>query len=104
MGWQDRPYYRDRSYGSGNPLLWIFMGSVSLGRWFGIEVKIHASLIVFIVITLLLPGSVDGIRNAAILSALLFGSVLLHEFGHCFGSRSVGGSPSEIMMTPLGGL
>jgi len=33
-----------------------------------------------------------------------FGIVLLHEFGHCFASRWVGGERDEIMMTPLGGL
>ena len=32
MGWQDRPYYRDRSSGSGgSALTWLLNGSVSLG-------------------------------------------------------------------------
>jgi Zn-dependent protease len=35
---------------------------------------------------------------------LLFGSVLLHEFGHCFGCRAVGGRADNILMWPLGGL
>ena len=34
----------------------------------------------------------------------LFLIILLHEFGHCFAARSVGGSAEEIIMTPLGGL
>ena len=35
---------------------------------------------------------------------ILFGIVLLHEFGHCFAARWTGGDAQEIMMTPLGGL
>ena len=36
--------------------------------------------------------------------AILFVSVLLHEFGHCFGARIMGGRGEEILMWPLGGL
>ena len=36
--------------------------------------------------------------------SILFGVILLHEFGHCFAARWVGGSADDIMMTPLGGL
>ena len=35
---------------------------------------------------------------------ILFLIILLHEFGHCFAARSVGGEADEILMTPLGGL
>src|SRR5205807_4989903 len=41
---------------------------------------------------------------AAGLIALLFLSVLLHEFGHCFGARFVDGDAHEILLWPLGGL
>jgi len=34
----------------------------------------------------------------------LFVIVLLHEYGHCFAARSVGGNAEEIILTPLGGL
>src|SRR5579862_8211454 len=104
MGWQDRPYYRDRGTGPGNPLMWLLSGSVSLGTWFGINVRVHASMIAFIVLTLLMPSSMGGWHNAVTSMALLFVIVLLHEFGHCLGSYMVGGRPSEILMHPLGGL
>ena len=104
MGWQDRPYNRERNPGSFNPMQWIVSGSVPLGTWFNIEVRAHASLILYIVFTLLGPGSVGGWKNASTSMAILFISVLLHEFGHCFGSYSVGGQPSQILMHPLGGL
>jgi stage IV sporulation protein FB len=35
---------------------------------------------------------------------MLFTVILLHEFGHCFAARSVGGSADEVLLTPLGGL
>ena len=35
---------------------------------------------------------------------ILFNSVLLHEFGHCFAARWVGGHADDILMWPLGGL
>ena len=35
---------------------------------------------------------------------LLFGIILLHEFGHCFGARYVDGDAKEILIWPLGGL
>ena len=39
-----------------------------------------------------------------VILSLLFLSVLLHEFGHVFGARFVGGDCQEILMWPLGGL
>lgn len=36
--------------------------------------------------------------------AILFGTVLVHEFGHCFATRRVGGEVSHILLWPLGGL
>ena len=103
MGWQDRPYYRDRSSGPTNPLMWLLSGSVSLGVWFGIHVRVHAMMVVFIALTILLRQF--GTWHLSIESmAILFVVVLLHEFGHCYGSWLVGGQPSQILMHPLGGL
>src|SRR5258708_16846974 len=103
MGWQDRPYYRDRSHGPMNPLQWLVSGSLSLGTWFGIHVRMHASMVVFIAWMLVFRGMGSWL-NTVISMASLFGIVLLHEFGHCYGSHLVGGQPSEILMHPLGGL
>lgn len=35
---------------------------------------------------------------------MLFGIILLHELGHCFGARAVGGEAKEVLIWPLGGL
>ncbi len=105
MGWEDRPYYRDQRPGSSNPLMWLLTGSVPLFTAFGIRVRAHASLIVIGVLVLLLgwgPGATVSHRVQFV--TILFGIVLLHEFGHCFAARWTGGTADEILMTPLGGL
>src|SRR6266851_2229986 len=88
-----------------DPFSWAF----PLGRFFGIPVKVNV-LFPLVAAGLILraafqkdvvPGSwID----AAMLMALLFVVVLLHEFGHCFGARAVDGDAQEILMWPLGGL
>src|SRR4051794_14999246 len=105
MGFEDRPYYRDSTGSSGNPMMWLLTGSVPLFTVIGIRVRLHASLLVFIVLVLLF-GLGEGSNVAARVQsmAVLFVIILLHEFGHCFAARSTGGSAEEILMTPLGGL
>jgi stage IV sporulation protein FB len=106
MPWQDRPYYRDRSESRTNPLMWLLTGSVPLFTVFGIRVRMHASMILLIVLELALSQTTYGlgVKNAFTALTILFCSVLLHEFGHCFGARYVGGDADEILMWPLGGL
>ena len=93
-----------------DPMSWSF----SIGRLFGVLIRIHIAFPI-VVLGLLLstamrqppPGYVypEGLWiDVALISAMLFVSVLLHEFGHCFGARSVGGNAEQILMWPLGGL
>ena len=42
--------------------------------------------------------------DVAVILGLMFLSVLLHEFGHCFAARRVDGDADEILLWPLGGL
>jgi len=105
MGWEDRPYYRDRG-GSRASVLWsILGGSVPLFTAFGIRVRAHASLF-FLIATVILFDYVKGfgIQARAISMAMLVLVVILHEFGHCFAARSVGGTAEDILLWPLGGL
>jgi Zn-dependent protease len=106
MAWQDRPYYRGNSSGAGNPLSWLLSGSMPLFTAFGIRVRAHASMVILIALTLIMSGARGGlgIWNAMTGSTILFGIILLHEFGHCFAARSVGGEANDILMWPLGGL
>src|SRR5260370_6666902 len=80
-----------------------------LGRLFAITIRIH---ILFPLVALALIARVGfddklppgASIDAAIVMALLFFSVLLHEFGHCFAARSVNGDAQEVLLWPLGGL
>jgi Zn-dependent protease len=91
-----------------NPFTW----SVPLGRWFGIRVRVHIILLLYIIIklveSLVPPAKSDpspvGFGVMAMGLAALFVVVLLHEFGHCLACRWVGGEADEILMWPLGGL
>jgi len=105
MGIYDRPYYREGTGPINNPLMWLVAGSVYLFTAFGIRVRAHASLIVCIVLVLIF-GLGQGFtwQDRVQSMSILFIIVLLHEFGHCFAARWVGGEADEILMHPLGGL
>lgn len=75
-------------------------GAFRIGQIFGIDVKIHYLFVLLLLYFVLFQG------NAAVfllLEGVLFGSVLLHELGHCAGARAVGGRATEIVLWPLGG-
>ncbi len=86
--------------------------SFSIGRYFDIRVRVH---ILFLLLVLFrvwpsaelaklgVSAGEQIIQNLRWIG-LLFVSVLLHEFGHCFGCRAVGGRADDILMWPLGGL
>jgi stage IV sporulation protein FB len=105
MGYEDRDYYRSRASGPGAVLQWLWSGRLSLFHAFGIHVQAHAMLVVCVVLGLLLGfGPGFGWQDKFESASLLFAIVLLHEFGHCFACRWVGGEADEIVMHPLGGL
>jgi stage IV sporulation protein FB len=93
-----------------NPINWSF----PLGRVLGIQVRVHIAFVIcaVVLIWMELPdaGTSQVVSAWQIFTgavgtyALLFAVVLLHEFGHCFGARSVGGQAEEILLWPLGGL
>lgn len=93
-----------------NPINWSF----PLGRVLGIQIRVHVAFVICAVVLIWMelpdPGETSSATLWHIISgaigtyALLFGVVLLHEFGHCFGARSVGGRAEEILIWPLGGL
>jgi len=92
-----------RIFGDGeNPLSW----ALPLYTAWGIRVKAHLFFIIYIVAMLLssLPQNAIGPGFMALAMLALFGMVLLHEYGHCFACRAVGGEADEILMWPLGGL
>jgi Zn-dependent protease len=89
-----------------DPMSW----SIPVFRLFGIQVKVHIFFIVIAIglflrqLTLLQYQNVWWLDMFLLSFVVLFGSVLLHEFGHCFGARYMGGEAREILIWPLGGL
>ncbi|MBI2194585.1 MAG: hypothetical protein HYU36_21610 [Planctomycetes bacterium] len=84
--------------------------SLRLGRIFGITVRLHILLLIFLGADLLnwmfrsgMPASF-GLFYFVLFDTPLFLIILLHEFGHCFAARSVGGRGDEVLLWPLGGL
>ena len=89
---------------ANNPLSW----ALPLGRVAGITVRVHVIYLIWIAVELATSGAGGagwtGFQNKAIALSALFVLVLLHEFGHCFACRRVGGEADDILMWPLGGL
>ncbi len=77
-------------------------GAFRLFRVAGIDVFLHWTWLVVALYSIQSrPGSPFW-KVAEYVS--LFGIVLLHEFGHAFACRSVGGTADRIMLWPLGGI
>ncbi len=72
----------------------------SLGRYFGVTVRVSALFLFLVLILCLRLPFVIGLWA----SGILFVSILIHEFAHVFGARVTGGEGDEILMWPLGGL
>lgn len=93
-----------------NPINWSFRA----GRLWGIDVRVHVTFVICAIVLLWMelpkPGSTEVVSlGRTVVDAfgtygLLFAVVLLHELGHCFGARYVGGNADEILLWPLGGL
>jgi Zn-dependent protease len=72
---------------------------------FGVRVRAHASLVVTVILVLLFGlGQGFTVQDRVISMTMLFAIILLHEFGHVFMARRVGGDANDILMTPIGGL
>lgn len=86
-------------------------GSFFLGRWFGINVRVHFTLLIVIIYRIqdivveqgYFLGK-DRFWIAAVVVLGFFLSILLHEFGHSLACRFFKGDADEILMWPLGGL
>ncbi|MBI1825625.1 MAG: site-2 protease family protein [Planctomycetes bacterium] len=94
-----------------NPINWSFR----LGRIGNIDLRMHLTFLIGFVVLISMElarseSTSNGIAaSAALLDvlqtyALLFLIVLLHEFGHCYAARAVGGEADQILLWPLGGL
>lgn len=88
-----------------DPFRWKF----PIGRVFGITIYVHYLFLIVLVPMTLAPCFKDTTPPGTWIDACLFAlitslSILLHEFGHSFGARAVGGESDQIMLWPLGGV
>jgi Zn-dependent protease len=82
-----------------------FQGSFRLFRFAGVDVFVHWSwfLAAFIIIQDR-PVQYSSMVWDVVEYVIVFSFVLMHEFGHVFACRSVGGTADRILLWPLGGL
>jgi Zn-dependent protease len=85
--------------------------SISLGRWNGVQVRLHMFFLVFAAFTIYLgwreasePASEVYPWIGAACMLVLLSSVIVHELGHMFVANRLGASVDELILGPLGGL
>jgi len=97
------------SEGQRKPTYTVYAGSCCCG----IPVYLHYYLFAVVVFQVFYALFSIGFTNAGMLYALwsfllygpiLFGTVLMHELGHCAAAYIVGGHAEQILLWPLGGL
>ncbi len=111
--YEDRDYSRSSSQGAsgwrrllpraGN----LFDWALPVARVFGVTVRLHLLFILFILFELAraaFSANSPGLPFIAMGLICGFGCVLIHEFGHVFACRAVGGEADDILLWPLGGL
>ena len=83
---------------------WVW--SISLGRWWNVRIRLHLFFFFFAVFVIYTANqAVPGVNQLGLICPIvLFLSVLLHEIGHVFAARKLGGVADEIVLSPLGGL
>ena len=81
--------------------------SYSIGRIFGIPVRVHSTLLIFLPLFAISFMPVRGARGlfyGALGAVGLFASVALHEVGHSLVARAKGSRILEILLLPIGGM
>lgn len=87
------------------PELRLNLSAIPLFRFRGIPVQLHWSWVVVGAIEVMWRSDTYGHWAWNVAEYLmLFGIVLLHEFGHAFACRQVGGTVDRILLWPLGGV
>ena len=80
---------------------------MTLFTWKGIPVRLHISFLVLAagaVLMDLVTAGLGGAFGSTLLGVAVFGSVLLHEFGHAFMARRFGIETRSITLYPFGGV
>jgi Zn-dependent protease len=85
-----------------------FGKSFSIGSLLNVPIRVHFSY--FLVLLIVVLSSISflsakyTIYQMLLYGPILFGTVLIHEFGHVLAAKHLGGAPVGIVVWPLGGL
>src|SRR5262249_40693315 len=110
-GWRrERRPPSPRRYGMVSSPRWLrrpcMLRSWKIGRFWGIELFVHWTFFLLPLYVFLMTAS-RGVPVALFFVAgvlLLFGCVVLHEFGHALTARRFGIPTRDITMYPIGGV
>lgn len=81
------------------------LGSMSLGQWFGVRVRLHISFIfaaIFVLFLFMRPPLADMTAHGWTFIGIWLASIVLHEMGHLIAGSRLGFLPEQIVLTPLG--
>lgn len=83
--------------------------TINLGRWGGLEIRLHLFLFLFAIFTLYMayllePDHPGSLQLAGISLGVLIFSVLIHELGHCAAAGWLGSPIHQIVLAPHGGM
>lgn len=81
--------------------------NISLGRWFGVPVRLHVFFVLFALVAAHLATGDPAQQWGALAGAglgLLFLSVLWHECAHCLAAWRLGARIQSVLLWPAGGL
>lgn len=82
----------------------LFNWNFRLYRAFGIDVRIHWTLPLFMLVEIANWAKYDMVDYGSYLMLGLFLGILIHEYGHCIAARLTGAGADQILLWPLGGL
>lgn len=74
--------------------------SYRIGTLFGIPIRVHVTLLLFLGVAALMGGGLRGL----VLMVAVFGSVVIHELGHALVARAKGLPIADISLYPFGGM
>ncbi len=83
--------------------------SVNIGRWFGVPVRLHMCLVLFILLIfgvqwhVVNSGTPIHPGTALATSIALVVAILIHELAHVFATNNLGGAVKHLVLAPWGG-
>ena len=81
--------------------------SLTIGRFGATTLRVHLTfflLLAWIGVSAWLKGGAAAARDSVLFIALIFGCVVLHEFGHILMARRFGIETPDVILLPIGGV